>query len=333
MKILVVCMKYEYGIIKRGLSYEYINFYTKLVNMGHDVIFFDFIAETQSAGKAAMNKKLFDLVEHQKPDLTFFTLYIDEFEPEMVHKLRTYTKTLCFFHDDTWRVDFSRYWASKFDYFTTPDVYGEYKYNSLGLHSAIYFPFGCNQDLFKKMDLPKKFDVSFVGSWHPYREWLISNLRRAGFSVEVAGFGWPNGALDHPGMVRLFNASKISLNLSNSSSWDIRYLCSSPRALINTLRTAKTIEQLKARHFEISSCGTFQLSYYVEGLERHYIIGEEIGIYIDAYDLIQKVRFYLDNETLREQIAMKAQARSLLHHGFESRFNEVFKRMGLDEKA
>ena len=324
-------MKYEYGIVKRGFSYEYVNFYTTLVNMGHDVTLFDFIAETQSVGKAAMNKKLFDLVEQQVPDLTFFTLYMDEFEPEILQQLREYTKTLCFFHDDTWRVDFSRYWASKFDYFTTPDVYGEYKYNSLGLKTAIYFPFGCNQDLFKKMDLPKKFDVSFVGSWHPLREWLIKNLRRAGLSVEVAGYGWPNGSIDHSEMVSLFNESKISLNLSNSSSWDIRYLATSPRGLINTFRSPKTIEQLKARHFEISSCGTFQLSYYVEGLERHYIIGEEIGIYIDAHDLLQKVRFYLDNDNLREQIATKAYARSILDHGFESRFNGVFKRMGLHE--
>ena len=134
-------------------------------------------------------------------------------------------------------------------------------------------------------------------------------------------------------MVQIFNESKINLNFSNSTSWDIRYLLSSPRALLNSLRSPKTIEQIKARHFEISSCGAFQLSYYVEGLERQYVIGEEIAIYLDQEDLIQKVKFYLNNDSLREKIAERAYHRSLRQHTFERRFNEVFQRMGLHEAA
>ena len=333
MKIFVVCMKYVYGEAARGLSYETINFYDVLVSMGHDVVLFDFAAEMSALGKAGMNRKLVERVEQEQPSLALFSLYTDQFEAETIQTLRQYTQTLCFFHDDTWRVTFSRYWAEKFDYFTTPDVYGEYKYTALGIKTGLHFPFGCNQQVFKKIDLPKKYDVSFVGSWHPMREWLIKRLRKAGFSVKAAGFGWPEGTLDYDEMVQIFNESKINLNFSNSTSWDIRYLLSSPRALLNSLRSPKTIEQIKARHFEISSCGAFQLSYYVEGLERQYVIGEEIAIYLDQEDLIQKVKFYLNNDSLREKIAERAYHRSLRQHTFERRFNEVFQRMGLHEAA
>ncbi|TAL63581.1 MAG: hypothetical protein EPN84_04635 [Legionella sp.] len=329
MKILVVCMKYDYGIPERGLSYEYINFYQVLKDLGHEVSLFDFMTETHTIGKNGMQQKLLERIKADRPNLTFFTLYTDQFDAAMVQQLKQYTKTLCFFHDDTWRVEFTRFWADKFDFFTTPDVYGEYKYKKLGLEKAIYFPFGCNKNIFQNLNIEKKRDVSFVGAWHPFRNWLVNNLRKAGFSVEPYGFGWPNGPLPYEEMVKLFNESKINLNMSNSTSWDIRYLKSSPKALINTLRSPKNIEQIKARHFEINSCGAFQLSYYIEGLERHYTIGNEIGIYVDSFDLIEKVRFYLDNENLREDIAKKGYERSMSQHCFESRFNYVFSRMEL----
>ena len=48
------------------------------------------------------------------------------------------------------------------DFFTTPDVYGEMKYREIGLPNAIYFPFGCNESISRKLDTQKKYDVSFV---------------------------------------------------------------------------------------------------------------------------------------------------------------------------
>lgn len=329
MKILVACMQFDYGNPDRGLSYDYANFYQTLQAMGHEALLFDFMVEIQQSDKAAMQQKLLSLVQSQKPDLAFFCLYTDEFDAQVIHEIRKYTKTLCFFHDDTWRVEFSRFWAKQFDFFTTPDVYGEYKYQKLGLNNAIYFPFGCNKQVFKKLDVPKKIDVSFIGAWHPYRNWLINNLRKAGMSVYAAGFGWPEGPLTPEAMIRVFNESKINLNLSNSTSWDLRYLKSSPRALINSLRSPKNNEQIKARHFEINSCGAFQLSYYIEGLERHYEIGKEIAVYLDPIDLVQKVQLYLQDDDLRAEIAAKAYQRSLSCHSYESRFHNAFDRMGL----
>ena len=329
MKILLVCMKHTYGDPKREYSYEYFNFYQSLKQMGHDVELFDYAVEIQALGKEAMNQKLLACVQEWRPTLTLFSLYTDQFEPSVVEQLREYTKTLCFFHDDTWRVEYSRYWARHFDFFTTPDVYGEMKYREIGLHNAIHFPFGCNEQLFRKMDISKKYDVSFVGGWHPYREWLIERIRKAGISVEVVGYRWPKGEIDQEGMVRLFNESRINLNLSNSASWDARYLVSSPRAIINRLRSKKNVEQMKARIFEVNGCGAFQLSYYVEGLAGCYEIDREIGVYADADDLVEKIKFYLAHEALRESIASAAYKRTLEEHTFVPRFHAVFQRMGL----
>jgi spore maturation protein CgeB len=179
------------------------------------------------------------------------------------------------------------------------------------------------------MDFTKKYDVSFVCGWHHYREWLIKRLEKKGLNVEVVGHRWPNGEIDQNGMVRLFNESRINLNLSNSAPWDARYLISSPRALLNRIRSKKNIEQLKARIFEVNGCGAFQLSYYVEGLESCYDINREIAVYTDPDDLVEKVKFYLAHAVLRESIAASGLERSLLDHTFAKRFQKVFQRMGL----
>lgn len=328
MKILLSCMLHSYGDMSREYSYEYFNFFQTLQHMGHEVELFDYAEEIHTLGKETMNQKLLLRVKEWRPALTLFSLYTDQFDPLVIEKLREYTKTLCFFHDDTWRVEYSRYWAPHFDYFSTPDFYGELKYRGIELPNAIYFPFGCNEQIFRKLDVTKKFDVSFVGGWHPYREWLISRIRKAGIDIEVAGYRWPSGEIDQEGMVRIFNESRINLNLSNSESWDVRYLVSSPKALIRRVRSKKTVEQLKARPFEINGCGAFQLSYYVEGLEHCYDINCEIGVYTDPDDLIEKIRFYLAHEELRESIALLGLKRTLEEHTFAKRFQNVFQRMG-----
>ena len=330
MKILLACMLHAYGNPKRERSYEYFNFYLTLQQMEHEVELFDYMGELRTLGRDAMNRKLLERVQESRPDVAIFSLYTDQFEPAVIDQLRQYTRTFCFFHDDTWRVEYSRSWARHFDFFSSPDVHGPLKYRHLGLENCIYFPFGCNEQIFRRDAMAeKKYDVSFIGSWHPYREWIVNRIRKAGIRVEAAGFRWAVGEVSQDQMVDYFNQSKINLNLSNSASWDLRYLASSPKAIVNRLRSKKNVEQMKARIFEVNSCGGFQLSYYVEGMANCYLPDREIVIYADADDMIDKIRFYLEHEELRESIAQAGHARTMQEHTFGRRFESVFTRMGV----
>jgi len=281
-----------------------------------------------------MNQELLYLVKESRPDLVMFSLYTDQFIPEIVDDLREYTKTLCFFHDDGWRVEFSRFWARHFDWFTTPDSHRVQEYCYLGYDNAIYFPYACNPVICKKLNLPKKYDVSFVGLADPYRKWLIRKLDRAGINVYAAGSGWPAGHLAQEEMTRVINQCKINLNLSNSKSWDVRYLLSlisSPGGLYGWLRSPKNVEQMKARPFEINGCGGFQLSHYADGLEHCYEIGQEIVVYLDVDDLISKVKYYLAHDDEREAIASRGYQRTLAEHTYAQRFQSVFARIGFSK--
>lgn len=116
-KILLVSMLYDYGIKERGYSYDYYNMYDALKNMlGESALFFDFMTIYQEKGKQEMNRHLLEFIKKEKPALTIFSLYTDQFIPEVLDEIRNYTKTLCYFWDDQWRIKFATYWAPHFDY-------------------------------------------------------------------------------------------------------------------------------------------------------------------------------------------------------------------------
>ena len=328
MKMLLACAQYNYGDPGRGHSYEYVQFFQTLQQMGIDVRLFDTLGEEKQHGRAAMNARL-QAASHDQ-DLVMVSLCNDELLPETLARIRSKCKTFGFFHDDTWRVEYSRYWARHFDFFSTPDFHGVRKYQRLGLPNAIYLPFGCNEKVYPPAapEVKQDIEVSFVGAWHPYREWLLRRLRRRGLDVKAYGYRWPEGQIDHQQMVSIFQRSQISLNLSNSASWDLRYLFGHRRALINRLRSPKTGEQIKGRHFEVNACKGFQLSFYTDGLEHCFLLGEEIGIYLDADDLVSKTIYYLEDPELRAQIAKAGHQRVLRDHTYSGRFYAAFARMG-----
>ncbi len=329
------------GPLDPAKSYEYHNFQKPLGKLGHEVMPFDFVAVMRAHGREEMNRKLLATVKEYLPDIVIFVPHTDQFIPEIVDEIGRLAITLGYFFDDMWRIEYSRFWARHFNFVTTSDVNGLRKFRDAGFTNVIYSPFACNTDVYCKRNLPKLYDVTFVGQYDPHREWYINYLKRADIDVHVWGMGWPSSMINLEDMINIFNQSRINLNLSNCVSWDIRYLLTPFRAIKSTLRAwrqgmhsisrsdMKTVEQVKGRHFEINACGGFQLSYYVEGLERMYSIGKEITIFISPEDLLEKTRYYLKHEEEREAIANRGYARTRSDYTMGKRFQHIFGQLGL----
>jgi spore maturation protein CgeB len=282
-----------------------------------------------------MNEELLALIRARRPLMTIFVPSNDEFIPDIIGLINNYTTTVAYLFDDVWRVEYSKFWAKHFDYVTTSDVNGVKRWRDLGLTNFIYSPFATNPKMYLRQSTDKIFDITFVGQYHPYRGWLMKRLRRAGLNVLALGPGWPGGYLNLSEVVAMFNQSKINLNLSNNESWDLRYVGAIGRSPIETARVwratirgfgsrdVKTTEMVKARHFEIASTAGFQLSYYVEGLEQHFVLGQEIAVYSSADELAKKCRYYLAHPTEREEIARRGYVRTLREHSLEYRFRDL----------
>lgn len=341
MKILVVSMKYDYGEKARGLSGSEEYFEKPLSRQGHELISFDFMERFHQAGREAMNAELLGLVRNERPKVVIIIPASNEFLPKTIEELKQYATIVGYFYDDPWRVHYCKFWAQHYTFVTTSDVNGVGLWRDRGVQNVVYSPFACSHDIFQKKNLGKKWDVSFVGQYHPYRAWLIKRLRASGCQVAVWGWGWKGGRVDFEQMANIFNQSRINLNLSNNESWDLRYILSPFRPLTDSLRAwkataramlrkdQKVTEMVKARHFEINACGGFQLSFAVEGLESHFEIRREIAIYESVERLADKIRYYLKHADERESIAERGYERSRKDHTLERRFARLLTDIGL----
>jgi spore maturation protein CgeB len=207
------------------------------------------------------------------------------------------------------------------------------------------------------MDLPLQYDVTFVGQPHGERRKWIGALTESGINVQAWGSGWDSGRLTQSQMMEVFSTSRINLNLANASSSGVprpsngiknrlyrKGAAILPSKMKDTLkafglrRPQPTVvvssapclpEQIKGRNFEVPGCGGFILTGGAEDLESYYENGKEIVCFDSIPELIEKIRYYLSNETERVRIAEAGYRRTLSQHTYVHRFAEIFKAMGL----
>lgn len=145
-------------------------------------------------------------------------------------------------------------------------------------------------------------DVSFVGTWQnkPGRDAAYDALAAAGVRLELYGRGTPGGILSRDQVIEVYRGSRINLNFTT--------LGANPMDRHQNIN--RRLRQVKGRCTKIALCGSFVLSEYAPGLERLFEIGTEIDVFHDVAELAVKVRYYLDNESLRETMAARAHARA-----------------------
>ncbi|HCJ6986203.1 TPA: glycosyltransferase family 1 protein, partial [Vibrio cholerae] len=171
---------------------------------------------------------------------------------------------------------------------------------------------------------PYKYDISFIGSANRYRKWFINFLEKKGIHVECFGYGWKNGRVSYEDMELIFLQSKINLNISNSISFDFRFMMSSFRSFLSVVKSylkydGKNSSQTKARNFEIPVHGGFQITDYVPTLEEYFKIGKEIVCYNTIDEVEKLIRFYLINDYERECIKEAGTKRAREKHTYKAR--------------
>lgn len=358
MKILFISNRYKKGEPKKGPNSSLHNFYDTLLRMDnqrHQITFFpvDELLISMGEDKSKLREHLLQVISKEKPDLIFY-LEGDlsrEVQKEMKQVAeKNGAKTLWWVSDDHWMFNrLSKKIAPYFHWVATTDSEAVSKYHKIGFHNIIHSQWACNQFYYQPQNLPKIYDVTFVGQPHGKRRENIERIKKAGVDVKCWGYGWPNGVLPQNDMVKVFSQSKINLNFSMSSGkiWKNfaqiflrregerrnreRIVIDSPvlwwdnfHSFLGTFRP-----QVKVRHFEIIGCGGFCLTDDADNLRDYYEDGKEIVIFKDINDCIEKIKYYLAHDEERERIARAGYERTIRDHTYEQRFNEIFKVMGL----
>ncbi len=143
---------------------------------------------------------------------------------------------------------------------------------------------------------PKYFnDISFVGSWSMRREQILFSLQD--HNLNIYGWGWNKYSKkmntlkfkikDHISMnhmMQIFSKSKINLN-------------------ILTLENRDTIN---LRNFELSVAGAFQITERSNEITELFEEDKDIVCFSDVLELESKIKFYKENDLLRDKIRLSA---------------------------
>lgn len=173
-------------------------------------------------------------------------------------------------------------------------------------------PFASNPDVMKPLNLPKVYDVLFVGNAgsgigrHNYAEPLIRTLKN--YNLQFIGPGWehcgfPSQSIAWGNTLNiLYNLSKICINISNDQE------------------KAGKEKRLDAnnRLFDLAMAGCFQISNAPQ-IVRHYFDESEV-IAIDPPDeWVDTIRYYLAHPSEMESFRVAARQRALTEHTWGNR--------------
>ncbi|MHC1589220.1 MAG: CgeB family protein, partial [Methermicoccaceae archaeon] len=306
--VLYVGIRYDYGNREWGLSYEHYNFYHTLLNMDYSLIYFDYDRIKQRYGIERMSKMLRETVYCYHPDFLFYYHFHDWVDHRVWREISEElpTKTIIGLGDDHWRYEETRPVWELFNYVATTDEKGYERRRDEGFDNVLLSQWACNHFIYRNLNLPRVYDITFVGQPYGKRAELIEELKERGVNVITFGRGWKNGKPipSQSEFIRIYNQSKISLNMQYASVGESM--------------------QLKGKDFLAPGCGSLLLTNDTEQMRRYFIPDEEIITYEDADDAAEKIRYYLANDEEREKIAKRGYERVMREHTYERRFLEMF---------
>ncbi|RLA83999.1 MAG: hypothetical protein DRG78_02770 [Epsilonproteobacteria bacterium] len=104
--------------------------------------------------------------------------------------------------------------------------------------------------------------------------------------------------------------------------YDIRYLFSNLRHILNFFRATKNKSDMKARMFELPAQGGFQLTEYVPSIEDYFDLSKEIACYSNIDEAEEIIKYYLKNNRKREKIKLNGIKKARENHMYKNRIED-----------
>ncbi len=274
----------------------------------------------------------------QKPIDVFFSYFSSAYcSRELIEEIKGMgIITINWFCNASYQFYLIRDLAPAYDFCLVPEKFMMESYKKIGAN-PIYCQEAANPKIYKFLDLPYKNEVSFVGGRYADRYTYIKAIYDAKFKLKVWGENWrkeegrvrhllrygyhlmgkgnylPNkilcGFADDDQMIDAFNTSKINLGFSMCGE---THLSSNP------------VKQVRLRDFEVPMSGGFYLTEYNEELKEFFEEDEEIVFFKDKEECLDKIKYYLNHDMLREKIRMSGYIRAQRDHTWQKRLGTVF---------
>jgi glycosyltransferase involved in cell wall biosynthesis len=185
-----------------------------------------------------------------------------------------------------------------------------------GYCSDVHYP--PDENLLNSDEIP---DVLYVGTYTAYKEQLFTQLKQNSpdLNLMIFGHGWgvaksnlalktslANRPVVGRNYAQIIHAAKINLAIhmgpADDSGW---------QDLVST------------RSFEIPACKGFMLHIDNSEIRTLYDVGQEIDVFSDALELSEKIKFYLHQPLLRQQMAENAYQRCVPAYSYDQRSQDI----------
>ncbi len=235
--------------------------------------------------------------------------------------------TVVWLVDEPQEVDMSEGYGKHFDIVITNDA------NTCGIHGphkCWYLPLGADPRIHKSAPPDREVaDVSLVGGVLPERASLLDQVYgvTSDFSWRIVGpdlwhkdvsFAevWQRGCVAHEEYVALLRASRIVLDIPRNELVSF---------VGRTNRRGIPAMGVSSRVFEATACGKFLLTSDARGDIFRLFPSGSVGVYRhgDAAHLAHQIRYYLEHEEEREDMAQTAHQTCMAEHTYPVRVRQL----------
>jgi len=160
---------------------------------------------------------------------------------------------------------------------------------------AQWIPLGCNPDMHRKLDMPKIYDIGFVGR--------DAQKFARGKQLEILKKKYTNsfiGGADFRKISEIYSSSKIGFN----------------SAILN---------DINMRVFEVMACGCFLLTNKIKGngFDELFADKKDLVVYKNNKEMLELIEYYLKNEREREIIADSGYQLMIKKHSYSHRVQSM----------
>ena len=270
------------------------------------------------------DKKLIQIVSRVKPDL-FITVFGFDHRKEVIDQIKWKgIKTICWWLNDPFQIKRSIAQAGFYDYYFTNSKGSIKSYHDANIKKIFYLPVGSFPKVHRKLNISNfEYEISFAGDWSSLREKMLLDLSKD-FNISIFG-PWKkklnknsplsknvieDGAFTPEEMVKIFNSSKIVLNIHTwFGQWNYG---------------------INPRVFEANGCGAFQISDYKEEIPEMYEPEKEIVLYASISELKDKLSYFLQHSEKASEIAEQGFLKTIKHHTYKQRLKKMFSVAGIE---
>jgi len=254
-------------------------------------------------GQAALEMHIELKMEKWKPQLVIYSQFPNSFSyitPEYLATLRKFCVVIGLGYDDEIYFDQAKWFYQSCSAVITTDIAGAEWLKQSGIPAYL----AQLQQPQPKRIVPailEDIPLSFVGDMSkPGRREYVDYLESHGIQVAEFGLSSRGGNVSDSQVFDIYCRSKINLNFTSTNP---------PQWLLRQEPLRARFGQIKGRPFELAEIGKFCLCEWSPCVEYWFQPGVEIGIFRDPDDLLNQVRRFLNDDSLRHRIVSSSRER------------------------